>query len=481
MENINEEEIKENTINKNNDLAKVQDKEINPIKKKDIFIDYFEKKKKYYSKQGYETPLLDELIKGNIKIDNELFKLKKPKDDKFFEPHYPNLENVILIFNDSRKFEQCVIKEENYGYICLKIEDKNNYLYREGIYAILSNDILFDEITNKNKFAKEDIYIEDQEIVDNSYKARGLSLEYYLNEFLVDYLSEEEKPRVIYNFDINVLKKSTKKEGQIHVENKEEKKQFKKDKKAIQKTESKKGEEDNRIIEIEELDGIFYVENEIQIDTQKLPFIMDDILDNQGQQFEFELRTNNFLKFNAKTLILFEVKNRFPENMEKEMYILLNKAMDFYQLYKERYDNIEKIRIIFFYDAVPKDNYDSELLRILNNFFKDKDIKKKIQFQIIFIASSYIAFNFKYLKERIDNIERANNIKIDRLTKTINTLSLSLKEVKDEIKNIKEKNEKLIQENASLKTVKKDLEEKLERINNSSKNKINGKNKANKK
>ena len=46
LENINEEEIKENTINKNNDLAKVQDKEINPIKKKDIFIDYFEKKKK---------------------------------------------------------------------------------------------------------------------------------------------------------------------------------------------------------------------------------------------------------------------------------------------------------------------------------------------------------------------------------------------------------------------------------------------------
>ncbi len=40
-------------------------------------INYFEERKKYYSKKEIKTPILDELIKANIKIDKNLFVFKR--------------------------------------------------------------------------------------------------------------------------------------------------------------------------------------------------------------------------------------------------------------------------------------------------------------------------------------------------------------------------------------------------------------------
>ena len=93
----------------------------------------------------------------------------------------------------------------------------------------------------------------------------------------------------------------------------------------------------------------------------------------QGDEFDFKfLENNNILKFNEKTLILLEVKNRFPDDLEKEINILLSKTMSFHQLYEERFKEIKDIRIMFFYDAIPKYNYDKELLKTINNFFSRK-------------------------------------------------------------------------------------------------------------
>ena len=83
----------------------------------------------------YETPFLDKLINNEIKIEEKLFLLKKTGKDYLVEPHYINLRNSIL----------------------------------------------YQEITKKNKFEKDDINESDKSITYNCSKARGLSLEYYLN------------------------------------------------------------------------------------------------------------------------------------------------------------------------------------------------------------------------------------------------------------------------------------------------------------
>ena len=96
-------------------------------------------------------------------------------------------------------FQENVLKKGNYGYICYKVEKKSNTLYKEGIYSILNDKILYSEITDKTKFIEDDFYFSDDNIADNSYKARALSLEYYLNGFFMDCLNPEELPRVFYN------------------------------------------------------------------------------------------------------------------------------------------------------------------------------------------------------------------------------------------------------------------------------------------
>ena len=218
-------------------------------------------------------------------------------------------------------------------------------------------------------------------MVDNSYKARALPLEYYLNVFFMALLNQNELPKVIYNFDPYLFQNNIK---------------------------GKNDATKKRVIEMEELDGVFYFEKKAELNIEKLPFIIDDIVEIKRNKFDFEiLENNNVLKFDENTLILLEVKNRFPDDLAKEINILLSKTMIFHQLYEERFKNMKNIRIIFFYDAIPKYNYNEELLKIINHFFQDKrEIREKILFQFIFITSSYLAFNFKNLNERIDELEK---------------------------------------------------------------------------
>lgn len=448
------------------------------------FIIYFKERKQYFSKKGYQTPFLDELINKKIKIDRNIFALKKPKDYKLFEPHYTNLEKAIEIFNDPKKFEENVLKEKNYGYICYKILDKdNNFAYREGLYAILQNRILYSEITDKSKFVKDDIYFENDGIADNNFKARSLSLEYYLNDFFMDYFKQKELPRVIYNFDPIIIK-----EDKIE-DTKRDKKKAKKEGNEIKK------ENERRTIEIEEFDGVFYLEKSEKIFIKNLPFIIDATVEYYGNSFNFAIENKNddHLIFDEGTIILLEVKNRFPDNLEKEINIILNKTLNFYQLYEERYKNIEKLRIIFFYDDIPKKNYDKAVLKIINNFFIPKTaIREKIQFQFIFITSSYLAFNFRYLKDKIEYLEKTlkeNNSKFENEIKELkeknskieskfNDFSLTIKELTKKVEQIE-------LENTNLKIENKLLKNKLSAQNNQygkyGKNKINEKNGKNKK
>ena len=65
----------------------------------------------------------------------------------------------------------------------------------------MDNSILYQEITKKNKFEKDDINESDKSITGNCFKARGLSLEYFLNCIFMDIFSQNELLREIYNFD----------------------------------------------------------------------------------------------------------------------------------------------------------------------------------------------------------------------------------------------------------------------------------------
>ena len=422
----------------------------------------------------YETPFLDKLINNEIKIEEKLFLLKKPKKEYLVKPHYTNLKKVIDIFNNPQKFEKNVLNDKKYGYFCYRKYIDEEYKYIEGIYAILDNSILYQEITKKNKFEKDDINESDKSITDNCFKARGLSLEYYLNGIFMDIFNQKELPRVIYNFDpvlLNDLGEQNLNGNEETDEYEDQNESFveehydKEDHNANEYGEE--GEEENfesdeikdnressdlkknvnegnittkkrRIVEMEEIDGVFYLENDEEIKINELPFIIDDILEFQGSKFEYTAENINFINFKRKSLLLMEVKNRFPENdfLVKEIKKALSKSMTFYHLFGERYKDIEKLRIMFFYNAIPKKNYDDILSKTMKDYFGRNNIKNKIQFQFIFITSSYLAYNFKYIKDKTDDLEN----KYQNLVKKVNFLSEALIKhgIKLENENIKE-------------------------------------------
>ena len=100
------------------------------------------------------------------------------------ETFYPNLRKLIDAFNDKLDFDVEIIALKNIGYVCYQ---KNN-IYFEGIISTIDNSIIFKEIANKEKFKRDNIYHSDEEIADNCFKARGLSLEYYINNLMIEQL-----------------------------------------------------------------------------------------------------------------------------------------------------------------------------------------------------------------------------------------------------------------------------------------------------
>ena len=243
----------------------------------------------------------------------------------------------------------------------------------------------------------------------------------------MDLLGQNQLPSVIYNFnpiklnnekdeekkEENEIKEEEEFEGDIPEEEFEEVPEeeieenvTEKDIKAsTEKTKKNNGENRKRCKEMEELDGVFYLEKKKSIKIEQLPLIIDDILDIEDSAFKYTAQNSKSIEFGAKTLFLLEVKNKFPEleNAEKELFNVFNKAMTFYQLYKERFSDIEKVKIIFFYGSVIKKNYDEILNKSIQRYFdKKKNKKYKFQFQFIFFTSSYLSFNYQYLNQRID-------------------------------------------------------------------------------
>ena len=407
---------------------------INNIKEEtNLLINYYKERKQYFSGKGYQTPFLDKIINENINIEIGLFSLKKPKKDYLFSPHYINLVKIIDVFNNPANLKKHVLEEKKYGYFCYRKYKEGKYIYREGLYGTLDNSIVYNEITNKSKFEKDDINEEDKVIVDNTFYARGLSLEYYINGLFMDLLDEkEELPRVIYNFDLTLLEENKDEAPNMNKNVQSKEKQankiidFKKEKKENPEFQHKKREEEEKVknskdnekinekqnsdktMEMEEIDGVFYFKEEMRLNLKELPFIIDDVLGMEGSKFDFVAQDSNYLEVRKNTLVLIEVKNRFPKKieLEQEIKIACSKAWTFYDFYTEKYQNMEKIRIMFFYDTIPMKNYSDILLNTMKNYFKrDEELQKKMEFQIIFITSSYLAYNFKKFTDEINTLK----------------------------------------------------------------------------
>jgi len=103
------------------------------------------------------------------------------------------------------------------------------------MFATILNRLLLEEITDNIKFKKDDFKTEDKSIVDNCFKARGLSFEYFINKIIMDNLKLEALPRVF--FGLNDSKR-----------------------------------------ELEELDGVFYTKSNKILNTKLFPFIEEEIL-----------------------------------------------------------------------------------------------------------------------------------------------------------------------------------------------------------
>ena len=461
-------------ISNNNDKNYIKIQEISEKIDTNIIKDYFQSRKEYYSKKGYETPFLDELLEEKIKINKDIFLFKKPQQEYFIEPHYINLKYLINIFSNPEMFQKFVVKEKKYGYICYKAKKSKKYVLKEGIFGILQNTSLYKEITNKKKFEKDNFGQEDKTIVDNAFKERGLALKYYINGIFMELLDQDELPRMAYNLDSKKLKKLVDEEKKIQEEIEEEtdeeieeeikdemeeeieeemeeeiedenKEKISEENKEKIKEEIKEKIKKDR--EIEELDGVFYTKKDYEIKIDELPFIIDNMaeIDNLvSPNFKFYAECDNKIKIDKNTLIFIEVKNKFPETYDFNYQVrkICNKTVSFSQLYGERYENITKIKIMFFYNAVPKKSYESKVLPILENIFGNNKIKNKIQFQFIFITSSYLAYNFKNMKDRIDILENSSNdhkSKIEDLQKDNNAFKSEVEELKNDNRSLKKR------------------------------------------
>ena len=267
---------------------------------------------------------------------------------------------------------------------------------------------------------------------------------------------KELLPRVIYNFDPALLNDQEEGEQNLNGNKELNKKEdhierFVEDHYDIEYQNEKEEEnlkEGNTLIidlispkikipELEEIDGAFYLENDIEIKLNELPFIIDNILEIQKSKLGYTAKNINFINFQRNTLLLFEMKNKFPENnyLVKAIKKSLSKSMTFYHLFEGRFKNIEKLRIMLFYNEMPKKNYDEILLNTMKDYFRKNEIQNKIQYQLVFITSSYLAYNFKSLKDKIDDLENKYqkcNDEIIELRKKLNSISEVL--IKHDIK-----------------------------------------------
>ena len=60
-------------------------------------------------------------------------------------------------------------------------------------------------------------------------------------------------------------------------------------------------------------------------------------------------------------------------NLEKDVFSFLNKALFFYELYKEKYQSIKKIKLLLFYETLNYIDNNDIFIQIFKKIFKNTE------------------------------------------------------------------------------------------------------------
>lgn len=175
--------------------------------------------------------------------------------------------------------------------------------------------------------------------------------------------------------------------------------------------------------------------------------------DNKDNEDAFYLDKN--------TLCVIEIKNQFPpyrsnkitdSNIINKTYPvdfynmvkpLIKKALVFKEMFEQSNEKIDSIKLLLFYDAVHKINYEKELCKAMNDLFtkQDEKIISLLEFQCIYIKSSYLAGGVSNSNRDINIIKcelKETKNKMEEQQNKMNEQQNKMKEMEDLIKNLKD-------------------------------------------
>ena len=457
-------------------------------------ISYLEVKQAEYKKMNYNTKVLDYLIEHKLKLKTKYF--QNTRDENNFIDHLYDYLEVLSFSINSNIYD--LKKTDKIGYICYYDSDKKVYL--EGIYSNIDLNFLFEKVVSDENFPADDINNPNENIARNAFKSRALSFEYFINKIIVlERLKAKERQRVIYFFrnikDIEILSNED---------------NYEENKSQLQKCESF----------LVEVDGVILEKEEKQIELEKNFFIVDAV--NKFGYFENpemivnyhesenkiigeesdEKKDNNYnFKLKKNCLCVIEIKNQFPpylnEEMRKNLYkknanekkkcpinfcdmvkALVKKALVFKEMFEQLKEKVDSIKLVLFYDAVHKINYDLALCEAMNDLFKTKNEKliSMIEFQCIYIKSSYLAGEYFNLKREMNKVLKEMEDMRDKM-KEMEDLKAKVKEMDDlkaKMKNLETQVKQLMDEkkasekNAENKNeIKENAESKIKEKNDS--------------
>lgn len=432
------------------------------------FLCFLKEKEKFYGELKYDPPVLKYLISKNGQIDINYLKYQKERNN-FIDHLYDNMENFILKLS----LNSIDFLNDKYGYYC----NKENNKYIEGLYSVVDLNLLEEKIISDTNFPKDDFNAPDENIARNAFKSRALSLEYYINNnFLLQDLKVKENPRVIYFFhsidDIMKIDEENKdndsKSSDINND----------DNNIYISINNESGEKEKKEFSIIEVDGIILENNEVSIDLNEKIFIQDkcyefgvfDDKTNKIKSIEYFTKTNpkqKFYNFNLEphTLAVIEIKNQFPpdekisqnkknnnqgKSFQSVLKGLVKNALVFKTIYEQKKYELKKIKLILFYDAIHKYNYENDLQNVMNEVLDINDIEliEKLQFQCIYIKSSYLLGTVSSMENELEKLKKENKIMKMQLG-TVSSMENEMDKLKIENKIMKmelEKTQQLVEE-----------------------------------
>ena len=445
----NEKKVADNLNNIN--ISSDNNEIVEPKLIQNKFFTYLTKKQNEYKERNIPTPILNYLIENKSKLKMNYFRKIKNKDS-FIDHHYNYLEDLLFLINaDSIDFQ-----DNKVGYFCFLHKYRNKYF--EGIYSHIDLNFLYEKVVSDENFPADNIFDPDETIAKNAFKSRALSFEYYINDkILLNKLKAKERQRVIYIFrDID----------------------------DIEKLDSEENPQDKNDVSdyIIEVDGVVLENDQKTANLEENFFIIDSVnkfdffnkdknknkdeikayhLTKENQDNEKEnVKTDNKFVLNENYLCIIEIKNQFPPFKNKKIEDsnesndaikkkypsdfatvvkdLIKKSFIFKEMFEQLGEKIDSIRLVLFYDAVHKINYEIILNKVMNELFTKKDLKliSIIEFQCIYIKSSYLIGGYFSDKCKLNEM----NYKLEQQKNEINDLKKLVSNLKEEINSLKEAN-----------------------------------------